>query len=257
MGFLVQSPLGHKSTCVFPDSAPLEHAAVRSPDPGRNHRPAWSSGASSSGLGGKSPTRALPRHLRWRRCRPLRGRPCLPRSGEAAVTARHIAPVIPVRRPGVPAAGQVSIGPHPAAGPPGAVCPAGRRVRARPHRRLGPDLRAGHHHRSGLGRRRPADPHRRGGPDRRTAPARRSWRGAGHQLRGGYGANAVPHCRRLRPGAGAGRAGAPRSGPRGRRRSSPARNRTGWRSCGRGGSGKRACRSTTPIPSADRTCRIR
>ena len=88
-------PRTQKPRAFSPIRHPLEHAAVRSPAPGRIHRPAWSSGASSSRMGGESPTRSLSRHLRWRHCRAHRGRPCLPHPGEAAVTARHIAPVIP------------------------------------------------------------------------------------------------------------------------------------------------------------------
>ena len=49
----------------------------------------------------------------------------------------------------------------------------GRRLRARPHRPLGPALRAGRRHRAGLVRRRPADPHRRRGRgDRAPRPGR-------------------------------------------------------------------------------------
>jgi hypothetical protein len=52
---------------------------------------------------GNPPQAHCPGHLRWRRCRPPRGRLRLPLPGEAAVTARHIAPSFPrrpSRRPG-------------------------------------------------------------------------------------------------------------------------------------------------------------
>ena len=110
------SVLGHKSRAFSPVRHPLEHAAVGSPPPRRFHWPAWSSGASSARMGGKSPARALPdRRLLRRPCRPQRGWSCRPPRGEGAVTAQPLAPVIPTSA--VPA-GQADCGPSAAAGPP-------------------------------------------------------------------------------------------------------------------------------------------
>ncbi len=83
-----------------------------------------------------------------------------PSPGEPAVTAQPLSPVIP--RSGTAVSRERPGGCRwPAGGSPAVA--RGRRVRARPHRSLGPALRAGRRRRAGLVRRRPADPHRRRG----------------------------------------------------------------------------------------------
>src|SRR5579862_1527717 len=89
------SGLGHKTRAFSPVQHPLEHAAVGYPGLGRTHPPAWSSGASSAGTGGKSPARAQSDRFGRRPCCPHRGWCCRPPRGEAAVTAQPLAPVIP------------------------------------------------------------------------------------------------------------------------------------------------------------------
>jgi hypothetical protein len=112
--------LGHKPPRIFPVPLPLEHAAVRSPPPGRFHRYAWVKRRFKCREGRESPTSASPDRLRRPPCLPWRAWPCHPNDSAIGCTVNSCPRLTPLLLPWLLGAGELGLGHQNAANASGA-----------------------------------------------------------------------------------------------------------------------------------------